>query len=59
MRILVVEDDPRLPAVLRQGLIEQCSTVDVAPDGDAGLSRAEREHDAIVLDVMRTSRWPA
>ena len=53
MRILVVEDDRKLAAVLRQGLKEQGFGVDVAEDGAMGLQLAlAREYDAVVLDVL-------
>jgi DNA-binding response OmpR family regulator len=53
MRILVVEDEHRLAAVLKQGLLEQGYAVDVAHDGEVGLGLAELEpYDLLVLDVM-------
>jgi two-component system OmpR family response regulator len=53
MRILIVEDEPKLAALLRRGLSEEGHAVDVAPDGEAALVRAgATEYDAIVLDVM-------
>jgi heavy metal response regulator len=53
MRILVVEDEGKLAAVLKQGLEEQGYAVDVAHDGEDGLGLAELEpYDLIVLDVM-------
>lgn len=53
MRILVVEDDPKLGAVLRQGLKEQGFGVDLAADGASGLRLVlSTEYDAIVLDVL-------
>ena len=53
MRILVVEDEARLAAVLRRGLQEQGYAVDVALDGDDGLQLAEQEaYDLIVLDLL-------
>jgi two-component system, OmpR family, response regulator len=53
MRVLVVEDEKRLAAGLRNGLEAEGFAVDVAVDGTDGLWMA-REHrfDAIVLDVM-------
>jgi len=53
MRVLVVEDEKRLAAGLRNGLEAEGFAVDVAPDGTDGL-RLAREHpyDAIVLDLM-------
>ena len=53
MRVLVVEDDERLAALLRGGLTEEGFAVDVAPDGREGLWLAtENRYDAVVLDVM-------
>ncbi|GAA4700879.1 response regulator transcription factor [Phytohabitans rumicis] len=53
MRILVVEDEPRLAAGLRAGLSAEGFAVDVALNGTDGLWLArEQPHDAIVLDVM-------
>ena len=53
MRILVVEDDRKLAAVLRQGLREQGFGVDVAEDGAMGLQLAlSTEYDAVLLDVL-------
>jgi len=53
MRILVVEDEPRLLRSLAKGLQEEGYAVDTAEDGDDGLFKAETyNYDAIVLDVM-------
>jgi heavy metal response regulator len=53
MRILVVEDEHKLAAVVRRGLEEHGYAVDVAYDGDDGLAMAEVEpYDLIVLDIM-------
>lgn len=53
MQVLVVEDEPRLAALLQQGLEEEGHSVIVAADGVNGLSLA-RSHpfDVILLDVM-------
>ena len=57
MRLLVVEDDPKLAVVLRQGLKEHGFAVDVARDGIAGLDLAvTNDYDAVVLDVMLPGR---
>jgi two-component system copper resistance phosphate regulon response regulator CusR len=57
MRILVVEDDPRLAGTLAKGLREQSYAVDIAPDGDRGVQLAVlNSYDAIVLDVMLPKR---
>ena len=53
MRLLVVEDDPRLCAVLARGLREAGYAVDTARDGDAALYQtAINPYDAVILDVM-------
>jgi DNA-binding response OmpR family regulator len=53
MRVLVVEDDSKLAAVLRQGLKEQGFAVDVAGDGAMGLKLAlATDYDAVLLDLM-------
>ncbi|MBK7997480.1 MAG: response regulator transcription factor [Verrucomicrobia bacterium] len=53
MRILVVEDEPKVARFLERGLRQQSYAVDVAPDGPEGLHLArENGYDLIVLDVM-------
>ena len=53
MRLLVVEDEPRLGAALRRGLTAEGFLVDLAADGPAGLEAARHGgYDAVVLDVM-------
>jgi two-component system, OmpR family, response regulator len=53
MRVLVVEDEPRMSTLLERGLRDEGYAVDVAYDGTNGLWFAiENEYDAIVLDVM-------
>ena len=53
MRVLFVDDDERLAALVRRGLGESGHVVDCAPTGAQGLHFAiERSYDAIVLDVM-------
>jgi two-component system, OmpR family, response regulator len=53
MRALVVEDDVKLAALLRRGLVEDGHVVDVVGTGDDALWMAgATEYDAIVLDVM-------
>ena len=53
MRLLVVEDEPRLGAALRRGLTAEGMVVDVASDGPEGLEAARHgDYDAVVLDVM-------
>src|SRR6266436_4535419 len=60
MRILVVEDEPRLLRNLAKALREERYAVDTAEAGDDGLWKAETyDYDAIVLDVMlrRLAGW--
>jgi DNA-binding response OmpR family regulator len=53
MRVLFVEDDSRLAAVVRQGLKEQGFGVDVSGDATGGLGLAlSNNYDAILLDIM-------
>ncbi|MDN5855299.1 MAG: response regulator transcription factor [Actinomycetia bacterium] len=53
MRLLVVEDEPRLAAGLRSGLEAEGFAVDVASDGVDGLWMAqENAYDALVIDIM-------
>jgi two-component system, OmpR family, response regulator len=53
MRVLVVEDDPKMAGLVRRGLIEEGHGADVAATGDDAIWMAQAvEYDAIVLDVM-------
>ena len=53
MKILVIEDEPRAAAYLRQGLTEAGFVVDGAADGESGLRAARaNNYDVIVCDVM-------
>src|ERR1700680_1094809 len=53
MRILIIEDEPKMSSYLRKGLTEASFTVDTAADGKDGLFLAlHEEFDLIVLDVM-------
>ena len=57
MKLLVVEDEVRLAAYLKQGLEADGYAVDVAADGEEGLWRARSQaYQAIVLDIMLTKR---
>jgi DNA-binding response OmpR family regulator len=56
-RILIIEDELRLATALKKGLEEDGFSVDLALDGDEGWWQAsERDHDAIILDVMLPGR---
>lgn len=53
MRVLVVEDEEKVASFIRKGLQEERYAVDVAPDGEEGLSMAMvNPYDVIVLDLM-------
>ena len=53
MKLLVVEDEPRMAALLKRGLEEEGHAVDVAGNGpDAVWMGTENPYSAIVLDVM-------
>ncbi len=53
MRVLIVEDEPKMALFLKQGLEEQRYAVDTAADGEAGLHWAINfPYDLIILDVM-------
>ena len=53
MKILVIEDEPKAAAFLKQGLEEQQHQVDVAYDGQMGKRLAlNGNHDIIILDII-------
>ena len=53
MRLLLIEDDPKLSRLIARGLREEGFAVDLAGDGEEGAYRAiEQEYDGIVLDVL-------
>ena len=53
MRILVIEDEPRIRAFLARGLEAEGFGVDEAESGAAGLRHAiDRSYDAVVLDLL-------
>ncbi len=53
MRLLVVEDEPRLLRSLAKALREEGYAVDTAGNGEDGLFKAENtDYDCIVLDIM-------
>jgi two-component system OmpR family response regulator len=53
MRILIVEDEPKLAALLRRGLSKEGMAVDIAAKGEDAVWMAEATaYDAVVLDVM-------
>ena len=57
MKILVIEDQPKAAAYLRQGLSEAGYVVDVATDGDSGLAAARcNDYALLVCDLMLPQR---
>lgn len=53
MRILLVEDEPRVSHFIAKGLREQSFAVDLASDGEDALYKVSiSEYDLIILDVM-------
>jgi len=57
MRVLLVEDEPRMAQVIMKGLREQSYAVDVANDAQTALYLATvNDYDLIVLDVLLPDR---
>jgi two-component system, OmpR family, response regulator len=57
MRALVVEDEAKMAALIRRGLVEEGYAADVARTGEEALWMARATcYDAIVLDVMLPGR---
>ncbi len=53
MHILVVEDESKVASFIKRGLEAVNYSVDVEPDGEAGLNRfLEGDYDLVILDVM-------
>lgn len=53
MRILIVEDEPKVSGIVQRGLVAERYAVDVAADGREGLELAQAfPYDLIILDVM-------
>lgn len=53
MRLLLVEDEPKLATFIQKGLSEEGFAVDVARDGEEAIERAERTaYDLVILDLM-------
>jgi two-component system, OmpR family, response regulator len=53
MRLLVVEDDPKMAGLIRRGLLEEGHAADLAQVGDDALWMAQAvAYDAILLDLM-------
>jgi two-component system, OmpR family, response regulator len=57
MRVLIVEDEPRMADVIRRALVRDGAAADVAGDGDEALALAAMvDYDAILLDVLLPGR---
>lgn len=53
MKILLVEDEPKVAAFIKKGLEEQTYEVDQAYDGIFGIKLAlQQEYDLIILDII-------
>jgi two-component system copper resistance phosphate regulon response regulator CusR len=53
MRLLLVEDDPRIARFVTKGLQEQSYAVDLASNGNDALYQSEiNDYDIVILDVM-------
>lgn len=53
MRLLLVEDEPRVAGFIAKGLREQSYAVDISPDGEDAVYRAcASDYDLVILDVM-------
>lgn len=53
MRLLIVDDEPRMAAALAKGLRAEGFVVDIESDGPGGLEAARfGGYDAVVLDIM-------
>jgi two-component system, OmpR family, response regulator len=56
VRVLIVEDEPRMATLIRRGLVHEGLAADVAGNGEDALWMAQaHDYDAIVLDVMLPS----
>lgn len=52
-KILVVEDEPKVAALINRGLSESGYEISVAPDGETGRQMIfQHEYDLLILDVM-------
>jgi DNA-binding response OmpR family regulator len=53
MRILVIEDEPKIANAIKQGLTQEKYAVDIEYDGDSGLGAALAEnYDLLIIDRM-------
>lgn len=57
MKVLIVEDDPKLAALIKRGLAEDEHTIDIELDGESGFQAACADaYDVLVLDIMLPKR---
>ncbi|HHV63360.1 MAG TPA: response regulator transcription factor [Firmicutes bacterium] len=57
MRVLVVEDEPKIASFVKRGLEEEGYAVDVAGDGESALDYAQSaQYDILILDIMLPKR---
>ncbi len=57
MRILIVEDEPKLAAAVKQGLEGEQHSVTVAPTGEDGFFLAQTQpFDVLIFDIMLPGR---
>lgn len=53
MRVLIVEDDPKIARFVARGLEQELYQVDIAEDGTIALARLrDNDYDLVVLDLM-------
>lgn len=53
MKILIVEDDPKIASFLKKGLMEEYFIVDITENGDEAIYLATlHQYDLIILDLM-------
>lgn len=52
-KILIIEDEKKISALIRKGLVEEHYSVDEAFDGEMGADMAmKNEYDLVILDIM-------
>jgi DNA-binding response OmpR family regulator len=57
VKVLIIEDDRKLAALVKRGLSSDGHAVDVEPDGEAGYLCALRgNYDVVILDLMLPKR---
>ncbi len=53
MQILIIEDETKIAHILRQGLMEDSYSVDLAKDGEEGWEKVMiNSYDLIIMDIM-------